>query len=150
MSSNWPRTSADTDVEKGEAADQGFRSDVDHEREAALRAPGPSWSDWLYSQAIRWWLGIALLIVDTWIAAGWIEIGAWIPLAVSLVAALYLEYLLFQYLWHPYDPELRGRFRRSWHTPVEVGRWAPDRERALRGDLGPDGEARGPDPKEFL
>ncbi len=119
------------------------------EREALIREPGPSWREWLYAQAFRWWLGLAYLIVDAWILAGWVEVGAWLPLAGSLAAAIYLEYVLWQYLWHVYDPELRGKFRASWHSPVEVGRWSPDRDRVLKGDLAPT-PGTGPDPREFL
>jgi len=117
------------------------------DREAALRDPGPSWKEWLYAQAFPWWLGIVFLILDSWIAAGWVEVGGWLPLGASLVVAIYLEYLVYQYFWHPYDPERRGKFHRTWHHPFEVGRWSPDRERVLRGDRGP---AAGPDPRDFL
>jgi hypothetical protein len=119
------------------------------EREALIREPGPSWREWLYTQAFRWWLGLGFLILDTWIAAGWVEVGGWLPLVASLIAAGYLEFLLWQYLWHPYDPELRGKFQPSWHRPFEVGRWSPDRQKVLSGQWGP-GEGGVPDPQEFL
>lgn len=129
---------------------RGARRLTREEREAAIRVPGPTWREWLYTEAFRWWLGIALLIGDAWLVAGWIEVGGWVGLAVSLPAALYIEYLLFQYLWHPYHPELRGKFRRTWYRPFKVGRWTADRARLLiRGGEPTPGEV-GPDPREFL
>jgi hypothetical protein len=89
-----------------------------------------------------------LLICDAWIIAGWIEVGGWLPLAATLVPALYFEYLVYQYLWHPYHAESRGKFRPSWHTPFEVGRWRPERPAVLAGRLRPEGSH--PDPREFL
>jgi len=115
------------------------------EREAAIRTEGTSWREWLYGVALKWWLGLLWLIIDSWIVAGWIEVGGWLPLAGSLAAAIFLEYLLYQYLWHPYDPELRGKFRPSWRTPFEVGRWVPERADLLAGKAG----ASAPDPRQF-
>ncbi len=103
------------------------------EREAAVRESGPPWKEWLFSVALKWWMGLLWLILDAWIVAGWIEVGGWLELAASLAAAVFLEYLLYQYLWHPYDPEFRGRFRRSLGTPFEVGRWVPERSDILAG-----------------
>jgi hypothetical protein len=116
------------------------------ERQAAVLAPGESWTEWLYGTAFKWWLGLALLIIDSWIVAGWIEVGGWYDLAGSIVLAIYLEFLLYQYLWHSYRPELRGKFRPTWHAPFEVGRWAPERKDALAGRI----EPSGPDPRQFL
>jgi len=116
------------------------------ERAEALRAPGPSWKEWAYGTALKWWLGLGLLIVDSWLVAGWIEVGGYLPLAGSLAVAVYLEYLLYQYLWHPYHPELRGKFRPSWHAPFEVGRWSPERADLLAGKF----EPTAPDPRQFL
>jgi hypothetical protein len=116
------------------------------EREAALRTPGQSWSDWLYGVALKWWIGLAILIIDSWIVAGWAEVGGWPELAGSIALAVYLEYLLFQYLWHPYEPELHGKFRPTWKNPFEVGRWTPERKAQLAGTL----EASTPDPHQFL
>lgn len=116
------------------------------EREAALRNPGQSWRDWFYGVALKWWIGLGIVIVDSWIVAGWVEVAGWLELAGSLAIAIYLEYLLFQYLWHPYQPEFHGKFRRSWKTPFEVGRWIPERRALLAGTL----EPSTPDPHQFL
>jgi len=117
------------------------------ERKAAIAAPGPSWREWLYGQAFKWWLGIGLMIVDSWIIAGWAELHEWVYLVLNIVPVLYLEYLLYEYLWHPYAAEYRGRFRASWRHPFEVGRWIPERAELLAGTVG---QPAGPDPREFL
>ncbi len=139
----------------GSTADYGVEpSDrrAERRRLAALADadPGPSWREWLFGEAFKWWLGLALLIVDGWIVAGWIEAGALVPLVLSISAAIYLEYLLYQYLWHPYRPELRGKFRRSWLHPFEVGRWCPEHARLRQGGVVPVEEGAGPDPRNFL
>jgi hypothetical protein len=119
------------------------------QRRAALQDPGPSWREWLFGSAFKMWLGIALLIIDSWIAAGWAEAHGWYGLAISLGVAVYLELLLYQYLWHTYRPELRGKFRPSWWSPWEVGRWSPDRQEALHPSGRPVSPDH-PDPREFL
>ena len=116
------------------------------EREAAIRNPGQSWREWGYGVALKWWVGLGLFIVDAWIVAGWAEVGGWLELAGSLAIAIYLEHLLYQYLWHPYQPELHGTFRPTWKTPFEVGRWVPERKAVLAGKL----EVNTPDPHQFL
>lgn len=116
------------------------------ERESALRAPGESWGRWFYGTALKWWIGLAVLVIDSWIVAGWIEVGGWLPLVGSVALAIYLEYLLYQYLWHPYHPELRGKFRPSWHSPFEAGRWVPERSDLRAGKL----EPSAPDPRQFM
>ncbi|MGA8604737.1 MAG: hypothetical protein WB788_06730 [Thermoplasmata archaeon] len=152
MSSNNSPTSGSVAFGEPDPEDREERRRLgltEKEREALIHEPGPSWREWFYTQAFRWWLGLAFLIIDAWIVAGWLQVNAWLPLAASLVAAIYLEFLLWQYLWHVYNPELRGKFRPSWHSPFEVGRWSPDRERVLRGDVSPT-PGSGPDPREFL
>ena len=152
MTSRWSPATDNAAFGETEIDREERRQILASEREAAVREPGPSWREWLYQQAFRWWLGLGLLIVDTWIAAGWVEVGGWLPLAGSLAVALYLEYLLYQYLWHPFDIELGNRFRPTWRTPFRVGRWSTDREKLLRGEIGhaAPGAQDGPDPHEFL
>ncbi len=152
MSSNWSPLGDSAAYGEEEIDEEERRRLLDREREAALRVPGPPWKEWLFLVAFRWWLGLGLLIVDAWIAAGWIEVGGWLPLVGSLAAALYLEYLLYQYLWHPYDAELGDRFHPTWRTPFRVGRWSLDREKLLRGEIGHTTPTiqDGPDPRQFL
>ncbi|HXY46680.1 MAG TPA: hypothetical protein VEK13_02130 [Thermoplasmata archaeon] len=123
-------------------------SEVELARRRALEDPGASWKEWLYFTAFKWWMAIAFLIVDSWIVTIFLVARSWIPLAASTVAALYLEYLLYGYLWHRPDamrPPAPRRFR--W-PPFEVGRWTPEGFR-LRSGQGPLDE-RSPDPREFL
>ena len=127
---------------------------VHEEKEQARREPGPSWHDWLYFDAFRWWFMILFLIVDSWVAVTWIEIGNYVGLGLSLVAVAYAEYLAYQALWH--RPELplprlrRGeKFHRTCGRPVETGRWTPERALLNRGAMKelPEGAV---DPDEFL
>lgn len=118
------------------------------DRGALTAAPAPSWREWLYGHAFRWWIGLVSLIVDAWIVAGWIQVRGWLPLFGSLAAVVYLEFVLWQYLFHPYKPQIRGKFRATWYAPFKVGRWSPDREGGLKLEIGP--VDRGPDPREFL
>jgi hypothetical protein len=125
---------------------------VAEEKRLARLAPGPSWRDWFLYDASRWWIGLALLIVDSWIVVGWLPTGDLLALGVSLVGAIYLEYLLGQYLWHrPGELPTRrsGVFRPTWVHPFPYGRWTPEAV-AVRAH-GPSVLGDGsPDPKEFL
>jgi hypothetical protein len=141
--------------ETRESADSTFeavaRSRDEVEKEAARREPGLPWREWTLYQAIPWWLGIVLLIPDAWIIVTFIELDNPIALVLSLAATLYLEFLLYRYLW--YRPsegrKNRGAFRPSWYRPVEFGRWTPEGEALRRGErFGPTSDA--PRPDEFL
>lgn len=135
--------------------DAPYRAQLDRvaqEKQEALEEPGLSWRDWLYFSAFKWWLVIALIAADGWIVGFWIEVPNGYALAGSLAIAVYLEFLLFQYLWHRPDPEERppkGRFRPNWHRPVEFGRWTPERRLAAAGHPVYD-RSHGTDPREFL
>ncbi len=119
-------------------------------RKRALADPGPSWSEWLYSTAFKWWLGIAFLIVDSWIVTTFLEAGAWVLLFACTIGAVYLEYLLFRYLWARPEEIRRGsRPRRRW-PPFEVGRWTPEGRRARETGIVPTAEPAPSDPREFL
>ena len=69
------------------------------------------------------------------------------------MAAIYLELLLYRFLWYRPDPEEGYRataFRPTWLRPVRYGRWTPEAFRAREGK-DPFGDvAVGPDPREFL
>ncbi|HTT73784.1 MAG TPA: hypothetical protein VMG99_06530 [Thermoplasmata archaeon] len=150
MSATAPKAPGTTDFGADDATEvpaPGWRL-RGAEREAAIRAPGPSWHDWLYGQAFKWWLGIGLLILDSWLVAGWLEVGNWIAATISIVLAVYVEYLLYQYLWHPYEHGRRGPFRPSWRAPFVVGRWQPE-WREIRAGITPDGSVT-TDRREFL
>jgi hypothetical protein len=128
-------------------------SRVQLEKELALREPGPSWREWAFFTGFKPWLGVVFLIADAWIAAAWLEAGNLIALALSLFAAVYLEFLLYRYLWYRPDPEDardRTTFRPTWTRPVRYGRWTPEAERVRAGLPLEAAPERGPDPREFL
>ncbi len=135
--------------------DAPYRAQLDRvaqEKQAALAEPGLSWHDWLYFSAFKWWLAITLIVVDGWIVGYWIEVPNVYGLVASLALALYLEFVLYQYLWYRPEPRERapkGGFRPSWHRPVEFGRWTPERRLAAEGHPAYD-PSGGPDPREFL
>lgn len=119
-------------------------------RRRALEDPGTSWSEWLYSTAFKWWLGIVFLIVDSWIVTTFLEAGSWVFLVVATVAAVYLEYLLFRYLWaRPQEIRRGAHPRRRW-PPFEVGRWTPEGRRARETGVVAKAEPASSDPREFL
>ncbi len=101
-------------------------SAVAEEKRRALLDPGPTWREWLYYEAFKWWLAIALLVVDGWAVAYWLEAGSVVGAALSLAALVYVEYLLYQYLWfRPASLHDLGHHQR-WLRPTPVGRWTPE------------------------
>jgi hypothetical protein len=126
---------------------------VAEEKKAALLDVGPTWREWAYYEAFKWWLALVLLIVDSWIIVQWFSWGSELGLTLTLGLAIYAEYLLYRYLWtRPPPPATRRHepFRRTWYRPVEIGRWTPEaaflRSHGGQGSL-PD---EGPSPEEFL
>jgi len=124
---------------------------VREEKQAALRAPGPTWREWFYYDAMKWWIGLGFLIVDVWIVGWWVEGAPFVAGLAALIFAIYLEFLGFRFLW--YRPKettacRRGAFRPSWTRPVEFGRWTPEFQLVRQGALVP-GADEGPSPKEF-
>lgn len=145
-----PPSDIETPAEDLALRDQMAR--VSDEKAYALKDPGTPWKEWWYLHASKWYIGLGLLIVDVWIVASWIEANSPLGLVLSLATALYLEFLLYQYLWHvpsPGDRRTRDRFRPSWFRPVEHGRWTPGSVRT--GDRrGLPDPGDGPSPDEFL
>ncbi|MEM0129371.1 MAG: small VCP/p97-interacting protein [Thermoplasmata archaeon] len=128
---------------------------VAEEKRRAREEPGPSWHDWLYFQAFKWWLVIVFLILDSWVTVQLLEMGAIWAIAPALAASVYAEYLLYACLWYRPDPEEPRRrrgvpFRRSLWRPVEMGRWTPERALRDRQILAGDPGLEGVDPDEFL
>lgn len=123
------------------------------EKLEALRDPGPSWREWFFFRAAKWYIGLGFLMIDGIVAVQWFELGSYLGLGLSLAGALYLEYLLWEYLW--FQPEIadlprRGeRFRGTWRRPVLYGRWTPEADQVRAGTPLVRGDA-GPDPREFL
>jgi NADH:ubiquinone oxidoreductase subunit 3 (subunit A) len=141
-----------------QAAWQAGVERIEQEKREALRAPGPSWHDWFFYDNAKWWVGLLFLVFDVWIAGTWIDggnlstLGA-VGLALSLVLAVYLEYLAWGYLWR--RPALvtersHRLFRPNWRALREFGRWTPEGA-GLRGRgsvVAP--EDGSPNPREFL
>lgn len=122
----------------------------EEEKRRALAEPGPSWKEWLYFTAFRWWLGIVFLIVDSWVVVEFLELGNLLALVAAVLGALYLEYLLYVYLWRRPEPTLHARMRRHRWPPVEVGRWTPEAFAARAQGIRPAAPSEPADPREFL
>lgn len=141
-----------TDVTRERAALRAQLDAVAEEKQRALEDPGPSWHDWWYFSASKWYVLIGFLILDVWVGGFWVEAGYGAVALASVVALLYGEFLLYEYLWRrPALPE-RGRappFRRTWWRPVEVGRWTPEAAARARTGALP-GEDDAPDLHEFV
>jgi hypothetical protein len=125
---------------------------VAEEKRLALLDPGPSWHDWFFWSASRWWIGLGFLILDSWILVAGIDAGNILLAVPSIAVAIYLEFLVYRYLWYSPAPgrrRRRGPFRPSWITPVPYGRWTPE---AAAARLDPESAEAddGPRPEEFL
>jgi hypothetical protein len=99
------------------------------ERPAAVNAPGPSWREYFYFSFAKAWALLAFAILDAWVVASWLQPLNAPGLALSLAGALYLEFLLYRYLWYEPGPEerlSRGQFRPRWNRPTRLGRWTPE------------------------
>lgn len=135
---------------------------VDETFRRALEEPGLGWKDWFYQRFLKVWIPLAFFIVDVWIVISWLPLQGTVlsaPVLVlvmiaSLVAAIYLELMAFQFLW--YDPDAsfshstRGEVTRWALRPGAYGRWT-ERGMAARGATGrPAPVEAAPDPDEFL
>jgi len=135
------------------ASDPQFRVVVDQvaaEKKAALEDPGPSWKEWALHSALKWYIALGLLTLDGLLIDFWIVSGVDLGL-LTIVPALYGEYLLWQYLWHRPQEATPGQQRRvrpsRWIHPVRYGRWTPEADLARKGELVPSDQ---PSPAEFL
>jgi hypothetical protein len=128
------------------------------EKRRALEDPGPSWREWFLYSGSKWWIGVGFLIVDVFVSGTWIADGAFssdrlIGALASLAVALYLEILIYGYLWRrPTDAELAGNreFRPGALRLRQVGRWTPEGTRFPSGRLPVRAEDGAPSPHEFL
>ncbi len=118
------------------------------EKREALRDPGPSWKEWFLFQGAKAWLGLVFVILDVWVAEIWLSPWQPIGLGLSLAFAVYLEFLVWRFLWYRPEVYSNSGFHPTPLRPRVVGRWTPE-DAALRR-----GESRvgveGPDPSEFL
>jgi hypothetical protein len=122
------------------------------ERARALADPGPTWTQYFLRDFVRWWGVLLFFVVDAWIVASFLNPLFLIGMLPLLLAALYLEYAAYLYLWRRPNLEKearRGPFVRTWYRPVRFGRWTAEMEE-LRAGFDPARPSPGPDPREFL
>ena len=141
-------------AEEAKAWEAGLER-VAEEKRDALRDPGPTWKEWFFYDHAKWWVGLGFLVVDSWIATGWVYNGGLTVVGaaetvVALAAAVYLEFLLYRYLWRRPKAISRARFRRSWTALTEFGRWTPEAAAHRKRGTPPVPADGGPNPQEFL
>jgi hypothetical protein len=139
-------------------------SEVDHTdpkvRKWLVDHPGAPWSEWFYRSFAKTYGVTGLFVGDAIVVAFWLEVPSLIGLFATLLPLLYLEYVLYQYLW--YEPgvehshrsrstrETSTEPRRPWVHPFPFGRWSSTGLLIRQGlEPIPTGDA-GPDPREFL
>lgn len=106
-------------------------------RQEALSDPGPTWGEWLIGPFAKVWLALGLFVVDSWIVVLWTVPFNALGLLLSLAGALYLELLLWRYLWFAPDREedLKNLpFKPSWDRLTRFGRWTPQASRLRAGE----------------
>jgi hypothetical protein len=119
------------------------------ERAAAIAAEGPTWRQYFFRDFLRWWTVLFFFVVDVWIVSSFVH--PFLPQVIlpSLVAAVYLEFLAYAYLWAAPHIQREGRsspYHRSWYRPFAYGRWTEVGEQVRAGGSLP---TIGPDPEEF-
>jgi len=134
-----------------EDTEASFDDRVAVEKARALEEPGPSWRTWFFQSALRGYYFLGILIVDVQLFVFWLEVSNVPGHVASLVVALYLEFLLYRYLWYrPRDDVApQGSFRRTWLRPAEYGLWTPEAD-LVRAGVSIYRTEEGPSPKEFL
>jgi hypothetical protein len=108
---------------------------VAEEKRKALEDPGPSWREWWWFSASKWYLGLLLFVLDIWLIAAGIETGL-LGLALLLtLGVLYVEFLLWRFLYFvPREPDDPNHpFRPTWSRPAQFGRWTPEGEAVRHG-----------------
>ena len=148
---------AELSPEEQEAYEAGMER-VEQEKQRALSEPGPTWREWFFYDGSKWWVGLVFLIVDAWVGGYWFSDGNYtadrtVFAALSLAGAVYLELLLYRYLWRrPTDAsKSHGKpFRPGWTALREWGRWTPEAERMRARGTPPPAPDGGPSADEFL
>jgi hypothetical protein len=140
--------------EEEKAWEAGLERVVEEKRDA-LRDPGPTWKEWFFYDHAKWWVCLAFLVIDSWIGTGWVYNGSLtlvggLETVAALVAAVYLEFLLYRYLWRRPRDISRARFRPSWKALTEYGRWTPEATALRKSGGRPVPVDGGPNPQEFL
>jgi hypothetical protein len=118
--------------------ESAFPTDALREEQAkALADPGPDWRTWTLHTGLRPYFLVLFLTIDTWLALTWLEAGLLLGILLSLLPAVYAEFLLYRYLWARPDPEAPQPFVRSWSRPVWAGRWTIEGDRLRAGEAMP-------------
>jgi hypothetical protein len=154
MSVSGPVSSSPASKMRSDSDPDSFESRaaaVEREKAFALKEPGPGWRTWFLQSALRWYYFLGMLIVNINILVSWFEYGSLLGMVLSLVVAVYLEFLLYRFLWYRpnTDEAPRRPFRRSWIRPTEYGRWTPEADR-VRGGFSIYPTEEGPSAREFL
>jgi hypothetical protein len=146
-----PRAARANGPSDGSASSEALEDRVAAEKARALKEPGPSWRTWFLQNALRWYYFLGILILDVQVIVFWIEVNWLVGIVPSLVVLLYLELLLYRYLWYRprSDAIPRRAFRRTWLRPAEYGRWTPEAD-LVRAGVSIYRTEEGPSPKEFL
>jgi len=112
----------------------------EEERKEVIADPGLSWKDWAIYQGLKTWVGLALFIGDCLLFAGlWTggSVAYRISIAPAMAGAIYLNYLLWSYLW--YVPDIgqlrKAKQKRTLLHPFPVGRWTPEYETYKKSGL---------------
>jgi len=121
-------------------------------REQAIQDPGPTWTEWFIGPFAKVWVALGLFIIDSWIfVLGTVPFNPG-ALVLSLLGAVYLEFLFWRYLWYAPDREedLQNLpFRPRWDRLTRFGRWTPQARR-LRAGQDPFESAPVDDMSEFV
>jgi hypothetical protein len=126
----------------------------DEERKEIIDVPPSPWKEWFLTEGSKTWIAVGLLILDIFVyGALWLSSWAYAHYLIppALIAALYLNYVLWTYLWSVPDiDELRkGRLKHTLAHPFPVGRWTPEyKVWKEQGDAGLHSGALNPD--EFV
>ncbi len=105
-------------------------------REQALKDPGPTWGEWLVGPFAKVWVALGFFVVDSWIFVLWAAPFDLTAMIASLLAGVYLQFLLWRFLWYAPDREddLHSLpFRPNWARLTRFGRWTPQSVRLRAG-----------------
>jgi len=124
-------------------------------RKRALADPGPTWRQYFFFSFAKVWTVLGFFVLDSFILLTWAIPFNPVGMVLSLIAAFYAEFLLFEYLWHRPAEPIRGHqrkeFRRTWFRPVPYGRWTAEADDAKAGRPVPTTLVDDtPNPDEFL
>jgi hypothetical protein len=128
--------------------------EFEREKQEAIAEPGPPWKEWFLFSGAKTWVVLGFFIIDSWIVASWLSPPNLLAMGLSLAGAIYVEFLLYSYLWERWNPERGARATKPFHPNFrrlrEVGRWTPEGSRAKRDGKTPQQSTGGPRREEFM